>query len=208
MPRDSLIFDLDGTLWNASVGSALGWNLALEELGLPYRVTAAGIRSVSGRPFAECVRVLLPEVDPANEDLLSSLDLHERSGVEAAGGILFEGVAEGLAALSQVFPLYLVSNCKDWYLRAFLSFTGFGGLFTECDCHGSSGMEKDAMFSSLVARRGLVSPVYVGDTEGDRASAEAAGIPFAFASYGYGETGSSELSFAGFAQLAAYFLAE
>jgi phosphoglycolate phosphatase len=154
------------------------------------------------------LRILLPEADPTNEDLLSSLDVHERSGVEAAGGILFEGVAEGLAALSQVFPLYLVSNCKDWYLRAFLSFTGLGGLFTECDCHGSSGMDKDGMLTSLVTRRGLASPVYVGDTDGDRASAEAAGIPFAFASYGYGEIQSSELSFAGFAELAAHFLAE
>jgi beta-phosphoglucomutase-like phosphatase (HAD superfamily) len=32
---EALIFDLDGTLWDAAAASTYGWNLALEELGLP-----------------------------------------------------------------------------------------------------------------------------------------------------------------------------
>ncbi|MNR54842.1 Phosphoglycolate phosphatase [compost metagenome] len=36
-------------------------------------------------------------------------------------------------------------------------------------------------------RNNLSSPVYVGDTEGDLKAARYAGIPFVFASYGFGE---------------------
>lgn len=33
-PYDALIFDLDGTLWDAAAASTYGWNLALQEMGL------------------------------------------------------------------------------------------------------------------------------------------------------------------------------
>ncbi|MNN86467.1 Phosphoglycolate phosphatase [compost metagenome] len=36
-------------------------------------------------------------------------------------------------------------------------------------------------------RNNLESPVYVGDTAGDLKAAAFAGIPFVFASYGFGE---------------------
>ncbi|MEK3699049.1 hypothetical protein NYE33_18925 [Paenibacillus sp. FSL R10-2199] len=39
-------------------------------------------------------------------------------------------------------------------------------------------------------RNHLSSPVYVGDTEGDRRAAEITGIPFVYASYGFGEVSS------------------
>ncbi|MNW70116.1 hypothetical protein D3C74_493110 [compost metagenome] len=35
-------------------------------------------------------------------------------------------------------------------------------------------------------RNNLANPVYVGDTEGDQSAAAFAGIPFVFASYGFG----------------------
>ena len=48
MTPDGLVFDLDGTLWDAAAASTLGWNLALEEMGAVSRVTVDDIRSVSG----------------------------------------------------------------------------------------------------------------------------------------------------------------
>ena len=56
---DALIFDLDGTLWDAAAASTYGWNLALAEMGRPERVTVDGIRAVSGRPFPECAAKIL-----------------------------------------------------------------------------------------------------------------------------------------------------
>lgn len=43
---DGLIFDLDGTLWDASEACTVAWNLALTEAGVSSRVlTADNIRS-------------------------------------------------------------------------------------------------------------------------------------------------------------------
>ena len=96
MAPDALIFDLDGTLWDAAAASTYGWNLALEEMGLPQRVTVDGIRSVSGRPFPQCVDILLPELSPGpRREVLESLEAGERTGIELMAGVLYDGVAAG-----------------------------------------------------------------------------------------------------------------
>ena len=83
---DALVFDLDGTLWDAASASAYGWNLALEEMGLSSRATVDGIRSVSGQPFQRCVEILVPEIHPAPEAVVRFLEACERIGIEALGG--------------------------------------------------------------------------------------------------------------------------
>jgi phosphoglycolate phosphatase len=206
MTPGGLVFDLDGTLWDAAAASAQGWNIALEEMGVSSRVTTADIRSVSGTPFRQCVETLLPELGPPSEAMLRSLDAHERDMIEASGGVLFEGVASGLRDLAAGFPLFLVSNCPDWYLDAFLSMSGLRECFTGWDCHGSSGLAKSGMLLNLGERHQLENAVYVGDTQGDRDSAEEAGMEFAFVRYGFGETRAPALAFDGFDELVAHFL--
>jgi phosphoglycolate phosphatase-like HAD superfamily hydrolase len=48
---DSIIFDLDGTLWSACEASAKGWTAALQELGYDQTITPSDIGSVTGMPF-------------------------------------------------------------------------------------------------------------------------------------------------------------
>ncbi len=206
MDHDALIFDLDGTLWDAAAASTLGWNLALEELQLPYRVTVDGIRSVSGNPFPRCVEILLPELHPASMALLSSLEAQERTGIERLAGVLYEGVAVGIALLAASHPLFIVSNCPGWYLEEFLRFSGFTRYLRGYDCHGLSGVGKAEMLAEMVRRFRLARPVYVGDTRGDRDAARQAGVEFAFAGYGFGSTVGEGLSFAAFAELVGHFL--
>lgn len=78
---DALIFDLDGTLWNASAASAKGWNIALRELGiLSIHLTAEDIESITGNPFEQCVKMLLPNLSSTEfPDLLQALDTNEKS---------------------------------------------------------------------------------------------------------------------------------
>jgi phosphoglycolate phosphatase len=203
----ALIFDLDGTLWDAAAPSAEGWNLALSEMGVEQRVDEAGVRSVSGTPFEQCVRTLLPELCPPSEAILAALDAGERKVVEARGGTLYPGVAEGLRRLSEAYQLFVVSNCPDWYLEVFLQMTGLRGCFTAWDCHGSSGLPKAEMMRGLLQKHGLQRAIYVGDTHGDRQAAEAAGLEFAFVLYGFGCTEAPALVFADFGELVEQFLA-
>ena len=207
MSPDALIFDLDGTLWDAAAASTYGWNLALEELGLPQRVTVDGIRSVSGRPFPECVATLLPELWPAPPATLEHLEIRERTGIELIAGELYDGVTSGLARLAERHRLFLVSNCPGWYLEEFFRHTGLQSCFTGWDCHGMSGISKSGMLLNLAANNRLERAVYVGDTRGDQVSAEGAGMEFVFAAYGFGSAEGAPLSFADFDGLASHYLA-
>lgn len=206
MKYDALIFDLDGTLWDAAPASTRGWNTALAEMGVSSRVTVDGIRSVSGNPFARCVEILLPELLPVSEAMLRSLDAHERAGIAALGGVLYEGVADGLPDLAAVYPLFLVSNCPGWYIDAFFNATGLRDCFTGWDSHGASGLGKTGMLLAMRDLHDLAQPVYVGDIQGDKDAADEAGMDFALVRYGFGDVKAPSLSFGSFEELIKRFL--
>ncbi|MNC77179.1 Phosphoglycolate phosphatase [compost metagenome] len=47
----------------------------------------------------------------------------------------------------------------------------------------------------------MQSPVYLGDTEGDYAAAQKAGIPFIYARYGFGDVKGYDKAIDSFAEL-------
>jgi phosphoglycolate phosphatase-like HAD superfamily hydrolase len=98
--HDALIFDLDGTLWDACEPCAQGWNAVLAPHG--HAVSADQIRSVAGRPFEECIRTLVPEPRfPLDAAAMHAIDEHERRLVGERGGVMYEGVATGLPGLAR-----------------------------------------------------------------------------------------------------------
>jgi phosphoglycolate phosphatase len=203
---DALIFDLDGTLWDAAEPTTRGWNAALERLGAQTRVTVEGIRSVAGTPFVGCVEILVPELCPPTEATLQTLDIDERAALIEVGGTLFPGVAAGLGDLADVYPLYLVSNCQDWYLDLFMDKSGLAECFAGADCNGLSGLGKADMLLRLADTHGLENAVYVGDTQGDHDSTREAGMSFAFARYGFGSVSEPAPAFDSFGALVDYYL--
>lgn len=208
LPRpDALIFDLDGTLWDAAVPTARGWNEALAELGAETRVTVDGIRSVAGTPFLGCVEILVPEICPPTEAMLKTIDVREEQAIAESGGTLFAGVEPGLERLASVYPLYLVSNCQAWYLDLFFAKTGLQKHFAGADCNGYSGHSKREMLDRLAKSQGLTGAVYVGDTQGDHDSAREAGLSFAFARYGFGSVAEAVPAFDAFEALVEHFVA-
>jgi phosphoglycolate phosphatase len=204
---DALIFDLDGTLWDAAPASTEGWNRALAQLRLPIKLTPAEIRSVAGNPTPRCFEILLPALMPMADETYRLFERREREAIEAVGGVLFDGVVEGMQRLSSAYPLFLVSNCLEWYLDFFLRFSGLAPVLAGWDCHGCSGEGKVGMFRTLTRRHGLDRAVYVGDTQGDRDAAVEAGLSFAFARYGFGDVTQAAPAFDSFADLVSHFLA-
>jgi len=202
---DALVFDLDGTLWDAAVPTACGWNRALEHLGVDTRVTVEGIRSVAGTPFAGCVQILVPELGARTRDVLGEIDAGQKQAMLESAGELFPGVEGGLRALAKQYPLFLVSNCQDWYLELFLDTSGLRECFTGSDCNGCSGLPKDGMLRHLSQEHELTRAVYVGDTAGDREASVAAGMEFAFAGYGFGSVSEPVLAFGSFDELREYY---
>ncbi len=184
---DAFVFDLDGTLWDASEACSIGWNEGLRSLKLNRRVTAQDIRSVTGKPTAQCIEILFPDELLEYDNLFSVLCQYEEYAIKETGGTLYENVSETLDALSRKADLFLVSNCKDWYLQTFFDLSGLGKFFKDSTCHGISNKEKPEMLLDLREKHDLANPIYVGDTLGDEQSAKRAGYAFAFAGYGFGQ---------------------
>ena len=84
------------------------------------------------------------------------------------------------------YKLYIVSNCIEGYIESFLETSNLKEYFLDFENNGRTGLSKGDNINLLIRRNHLLNPIYVGDTDKDREASEYAGIPFVFASYGFG----------------------
>ncbi len=62
-------------------------------------------------------------------ELLGKMMAYENELVAVGPCVIYNGVPETIKALSKKYPLYIVSNCQDGYIEAFLKNSGLGGYF-------------------------------------------------------------------------------
>ncbi len=186
---DALIFDLDGTLWDATEGVAIGWNKGFRVLGIEHSVTADQVRSVCGLPYHECIRTLYPHLNNHNNShkILEIINKHEEVGVKNNFGDLYDSEFETLTKLSKKYKLFIVSNCEHWYLENFFTHPEVSKLFQDSESHGRTNLSKAENISLIIKRNNLQRALYIGDTEGDRQACLQANVDFAFARYGFGK---------------------
>ena len=91
---DSVVFDLDGTLWDTCATCAIGWNLVLRRNGIAFReITAEDIRSIMGLPHDECVRRIFVDFPEPQLALLTAETASEDTRLVAEiGGTIYPGV--------------------------------------------------------------------------------------------------------------------
>jgi phosphoglycolate phosphatase len=208
MTFDGLIFDLDGTLWDCSAASTQAFNLAYKRFAIDRQVSEDFVKSISGKPSSECDQILLAGIpDAIRSEFLRCLDHLEIAALRAyAATALYEGVQEGLSALSQRYRLYLVSNCGEEYLTVFHQHSPVAALFVDSECYGRTKRPKSENIQLVVERQKLASACYIGDTAGDEDAASKAGVTFFHAKYGFGSPTKSPRSFTDFGELTRYFL--
>lgn len=191
---DSLIFDLDGTLWDASETCAKAWNDLLTERNITdYSIDAAAIRAVSGLSIDKVFKehfTFIPE--DMRIPLLEAYKPKEAEFMKEFGGELYPEVKEVLKDLSKDYKLFVVSNCLYGYIENFIEFHELQGLFTDFECSGRTGQAKSENIKAIVSRNELKSPVYIGDTIWDHDAAKAAGVPFVCAEYGFGKVNNTD----------------
>lgn len=185
---DSILFDLDGTLWNAVPEVAKSWTLGLSQLGIDRPpITAQELFPCMGLLLPDIVDRLVPGQTPEGQQrIIDHCCKVENDYLARHGAQLYPGEEETLAALSQSRSLFVVSNCEKGYIEAYFAGTGMGKYFTDFESAGNTGLTKAENIALVVRRHGLKSPVYVGDTALDHKSATQAGVPFIFAAYGFG----------------------
>lgn len=187
MPGAAIIFDLDGTLWDATGIAARIWNGVFERRGLSLRLTPEDVRRQMGRTMDEIGAAFFPDLPAAEQRaIMEQLGVQEIVRMHEGGAVLYPGAEEALRALSASHPLFIVSNCQRDYVRAFIRTQRFEAYFTDYEESGRTGQGKAENIRRVLGRNGIRSAVYVGDTRGDEDAAREAGIPFIHARYGFG----------------------
>ena len=190
---DGIIFDLDGTLWDATVAFYDSWKEYLTGQGVAFDHSLEDVKACMGLPMTEFFARLYPDMPGERQDVLREGVLaYENRYMERVGGVLYPKLKDTLEVLSEKFPLMIVSNCQDGYIEAFFKAHDTGRYFADWESFGRTGLLKADNISLVVERNHLNHPVYVGDVQGDADASHAAGVPIIYASYGFGEITDAE----------------
>ena len=190
MRFESLIFDIDGTLWDSRVLVAEGYNLQLQEEGLArFRTDPETLKALFGKVMTDIADALFPTL-PAQEryPLMERCMARENRYLhENPCQVGYPGIRETLEALSRNHRLFIVSNSQCGYPEVCMEKLGIRELVSGHLCFGDTQAPKGETIRILMERHGITSAAYIGDTQGDADAARDAGIPFVWASYGFGE---------------------
>ena len=185
----SLIFDIDGTLWDSRALVAEGYNIQLRAEGYPHLcVDAEVLRPLFGKTMSAIADAILAEVEVPERYVLMErcMETENRYLAENECHIGYAGVAETLEALAKAYDLYIVSNAQCGYPELCMEKLGIDHLIKGHLCFGDTGTEKGQTILQLMHRHGITDAYYIGDTQGDYEATVEANIPFIWAAYGFG----------------------
>ena len=193
MTFESLIFDIDGTLWDSRALVAEGYNIQLRREGLQHLcVDAETLRPLFGKVMTEIADVLFPDFPlPERYELMDRCMKTENDYLFANEcRIGYPGVKETLAELAKRHRIFIVSNSQRGYPELCIEKLGLGDYVLGHMCFGDTGTSKGKTIRTLMARHGIENAVYIGDTQGDLEACREAEVPFIFCAYGLGQADS------------------
>ena len=188
MAIDSILFDLDGTLWNSVEAVTISWQRVIaRHPGLRGPVSDLELAQCMGMTTDEIAAAIFPDIPSSlRDEIVEECFAEEHTCLRQMGGRIYPGVAQTLEQLSWQYPLAIVSNCEQGYIECFFAVTGFAKYFQDFESFGATGKEKGENILLVLQRLNSKSSLYVGDIIKDQHAAEYAGIPFVFARYGFG----------------------
>ncbi|MDO4467913.1 MAG: HAD family hydrolase [Bacillota bacterium] len=187
--KPAILFDLDGTLWDATGCIDKIWNRVLEKHeNISFRMTHQILNDVMGKTMEEMGKCLFPDLsEKEREQLIDELGIEEVIYLKEHGGILYDGVKEIIPILSKNYDLYIVSNSQDGYVQAFLTAHGMETYFKDIEMSGRTGREKSYNIQLIMQRNQIEKAYFVGDTRFDQEASLENNLPFIYCSYGFGK---------------------
>ena len=189
MKYESLIFDIDGTLWDSRALVAEGYNIQLKKEGLAHLcVTAEDLKPLFGKVMTEIADAILASIDPSERYALMErcMDTENKYLFENECRIGYPGILETVKALAKKYRLFIVSNSQCGYPELCMDKLGLTPYIEGHLCFGDTGTSKGKTIRTLMEKHNIASCAYVGDTQGDYEATVEAGVPFIWATYGFG----------------------
>lgn len=193
----ALIFDVDGTLWDSTGVVAKSWNAAIEEYtDWDLRVTADLLKKHFGKPMSEIAKAVFPDCsDEMREDISAKCMDNQNPYLKKYRPDLYDGVAETIRELAKDRKLFIISNCHSGYIEVLMEIGGFADCITDFTCPPYTGKYKADNIKLMMEKYKLSEALYVGDTVMDMEACRAAGVPFVFCRYGFGQVADSDCAY-------------
>lgn len=193
--KKSIIFDLDGTLWDSTGCVCAIWNRVLNKYeDISLTITQEIVSKMMGKTMNEIGKTLFPNLtEERRQQIIADFGNEEVNYLSQKGAVLYERLEETLKMLSLDYELYIVSNCQDGYVDAFLHAHQLESYFKDYEMSGRTGLDKGHNIKLIMKRNTIDQAFYVGDTEGDEDASRFAGIPFIYASYGFGQAKNPDM---------------
>ena len=189
MNYESLIFDIDGTLWDSRALVAEGYNIQLKAEGLEHLcVTAEDLKPLFGKVMTQIADVILASIpEESRYDLMERCMATENRYLEENPcHIGYPGVKETIEVLSKKYRLFIVSNSQRGYPELCMEKLGLNPYIEGHMCFGDTGTSKGKTIRTLMENHGITDCAYIGDTQGDYEATVEAGVPFIWCTYGFG----------------------
>jgi len=189
MNYESIILDIDGTLWDSRALVAEGYNIQLKAEGLGHLcVTAEELKPLFGKVLEEIADILFESIPVSQRyDLMARCmkteNLHMHSDPCRIG---YPGIRETVEELAKRYRLFIVSNSECGYPELCMEKLGLTPFIEGHLCYGDTGTSKGKTIRTLIEKYNIRSCAYVGDTQGDYEATLEAGVPFIWSSYGFG----------------------
>ena len=190
MNAESLIFDIDGTLWDSRAKVAEGYNIQLRSEGLEHLcVTKDDLTPLFGKVMTDIADAILGSIDPSQRyDLMERCMNTENEYLKDHGYDMgYPKVKETLQELKKKHRLFIVSNSQCGYPEVCIKNLELEDLIEGHLCFGDTGTSKGKTIRRLMEQHNIQSAIYIGDTQGDLEACEEAGIPFVFCTFGLGQ---------------------
>lgn len=193
----AIVFDLDGTLIDSAPEIQAATNKMLVDAGAEP-LSLATVTSFVGNGLAHLVSLAMQErgLNMAHHAEFTRATLAHYDAAGSANTVLYPTVIETLERLQgEGAAMGICTNKPESAARLALEELGLAKFFPVVLGGDSLAVKKPdpeplhAVFAALNAKTGL----YVGDSEVDAATAQAAGVPFALFTEGYRKSAVEEL---------------
>ena len=204
MRYESLIFDIDGTLWDSRALVAEGYNIQLEKEGLSHlAVNAELFRPLFGKVMTEIADTIFPSIPAPERYALMErcMDTENKYLKATPCRIGYPAVRETMETLSKTHRLFIVSNSQKGYPELCIEKLGLAPFIRGHLCFGDTGTSKGKTIRALMRKYDITDCAYIGDTQGDYEATLEAGVPFIWAAYGFGTPDRFDYKIDSFAEL-------